>query len=548
MHARYAARCATTPPQCARSGRRLVGVSRVRAHRLPSRASRAPAPAPVSHCELDGSPPPAFHLPGSESAAPLSPCVRRSPGGALPAPGVGSPAGTGSQLAASPASWSSGSVGSKRGRSLGSFHGSFHASPVPAMSRHRSREATQTESQESVADSLASVASTDDMQFALCALTEGLFSTLLDFTLSHVLQAEASAAAAAGAAGGGATRCWSYWPPGEAGGQADASGGGGSGDGAVDGSRAGMEVEPEEMERMEAEPDEMEMDADFEEMDADAAAAPARAAASASGTTPGVGVQADASGGHGSGDGAVGGSGAGMEAEPEGMEMDVEEMDVDAAAAAAVPAGAAAPASRTAPGAGVRTRGVTAAEAREALLLQRIAELESIKSQLQKDLTELKESAAAQLGALDPEVLHRAAVALEREVEREVAAVGAAALFAGGELEGMTSEQVAVARRANRLQHISADVIDRAMTSEPELAAHLEQSMQRADASKSRDLLPTKMRRAFVLLVLLARLRRSKDATEVLLPWGLTIYLISLHSSPALVEGLRESLQARRAG
>ena len=79
-----------------------------------------------------------------------------------------------------------------------------------------------------------------------------------------------------------------------------------------------------------------------------------------------------------------------------------------------------------------------------------------------------------------------------------------------------------VVRRANRLQQISARVIDRAIEAEPEIAEHLELSMQRADASKSRDTLATKKRRAFVLLVLMARLRRTKDATEVLLPWGLT--------------------------
>ena len=81
------------------------------------------------------------------------------------------------------------------------------------------------------------------------------------------------------------------------------------------------------------------------------------------------------------------------------------------------------------------------------------------------------------------------------------------------------------------------------MAAEPEIAEYLEKSMQRAEAYKSCDLLETKMRRAFVLLVLTARLRRSKDAAEVFLPWGLTIYLISLHASASLVEGLRQALQ-----
>ena len=282
--------------------------------------------------------------------------------------------------------------------------------------------------------------------------------------------------------------------------------------------------------------------------DVPAAAAAKAAGGGAAELRPGEsGGQGDASGGGSGNEGSFAAFGARMEVELEEMDADVEDMDADAADAAGAAAGVPAPASATAPGAGVRTRGVAAAEAREAELHQRIEALEHIKSQLEADLTELKESARAQLGVLDPEVLHRAALALEREVDREVDAVGPAALFAGGELEGMTAEQVAVARRANRLQQISADVIDRAIEAEPDIAEHLEQSMQRADASKSRDLLPTKKRRAFVLLALLARLRRSKEVAEVLLPWGLTIYLISLHSSPALVEGLRESLQARRA-
>ena len=234
----------------------------------------------------------------------------------------------------------------------------------------------------------------------------------------------------------------------------------------------------------------------------------------------------------------------------DGWDLDDESaMDMDTLAAAAAaqraasPALAAEPTPARQPTAGVRTRGVATAEATEEELRERVAALEAIQAQLESDLAELKESTAVQLGVLDPEVLHRAASALECEVDFALDAAGPSALFAGGELEGMTSEQATVARRANRLQQISASVIDRAIAAEPEIEEHLERSMTRSQPSKSRDTLSTKKRRAFVLLVLLARLRRTKDTTEVLLPWGLTIYLISLHSPPALVEGLRESLQ-----
>ena len=89
------------------------------------------------------------------------------------------------------------------------------------------------------------------------------------------------------------------------------------------------------------------------------------------------------------------------------------------------------------------------------------------------------------------------------------------------------------------------------MQSVPELAEHLEAMQQAREQVK--DALPVKMRRAFLLLVFIARLRRSKDAAETLPAWGLTTYLIALRledhrGRPAAGSSRSAYLMMRRGG
>ena len=105
------------------------------------------------------------------------------------------------------------------------LHGTTGSGREAAHSRPRTphpSSLTQTESQESNAISLASGVSTEEMETALCSLTEALFASLLDVTLQRVLQAEVVAPTPAGSAGCAEEPL----PSGAAAGQTDASGSG----------------------------------------------------------------------------------------------------------------------------------------------------------------------------------------------------------------------------------------------------------------------------------------------------------------------------------
>jgi hypothetical protein len=222
------------------------------------------------------------------------------------------------------------------------------------LTKLREREATQSESQDSNARSFASVASTEEMETALCTLTESLFTSLFDMTLQRVLQTEAEAVSAEELGGG----CRGA-PPARGAVLAEA----GARSSSVGGDSGVVEVGV-----FDAPSDDEDMPDLVEHPRRDSSAARSRAA-----VVPG----------------------------------------------AAAAAGAAAVA-----GAGVHTRGDSAAAAREAELHQRIAALETIQQTLEADLADLRECAAAQLGVLDPAMLHRAATALELEVDAALLEVG----------------------------------------------------------------------------------------------------------------------------
>ena len=234
------------------------------------------------------------------------------------------------------------------------------------MTKLREREATQSESQDSNARSFASVASTEEMETALCTLTESLFTSLFDMTLQRVLQTEAEAVSAEELGGG----CRGA-PPARGAVLVEA----GARSSSVGGDSGVVEVGV-----FDAPSDDEDMPDLVEHPRRDSSAARSRAA-----VVPGAAAAAGAA----------------------------------ASAGAAAAAGAAAVA-----GAGVHTRGDSAAAAREAELHQRIAALETIQQTLEADLADLRECAAAQLGVLDPAMLHRAATALEHEVDAALLEVG----------------------------------------------------------------------------------------------------------------------------
>ena len=163
------------------------------------------------------------------------------------------------------------------------------------------------------------------------------------------------------------------------------------------------------------------------------------------------------------------------------------------------------------------------------------------KVSLENRVAEL-DASALPVGVLDPAQLHEMAANLLRHLDAKVAAADANALFAGGAVEELSSDAKAIIKRAMRLWHLTHDVLDEALESQPELRSTLEESMQRCDPSKGTAMLPTKVRRCFVLINLIARERMSKSEAENLLPWAIAVFMIANHTPPVALEALREVL------
>ena len=163
------------------------------------------------------------------------------------------------------------------------------------------------------------------------------------------------------------------------------------------------------------------------------------------------------------------------------------------------------------------------------------------KVSLENRVAELDASALPP-GVLDPAQLHEMAANLLRHLDAKVAAADANALFAGGAVEELSSDAKATVKRAMRLWHLTHDVLDQALESQPELRSTLEESMQRCDPSKGTAMLSTKVRRCFFLINLIARERRSKSEAENLLPWAIAVFMIANHTPPVALEALREVL------
>ena len=174
-------------------------------------------------------------------------------------------------------------------------------------------------------------------------------------------------------------------------------------------------------------------------------------------------------------------------------------------------------------------------------LLDELFELRSAKEALEARVAELEESEGPP-GVLDPKLLHETATKLLGQLDAQVEAADATALFAGGDLEGLDEDQLATVKRATRVWHMKSDVLDAALEAQPELHAMLIESMQRSDPSKGRTQLDAKVRCCFVLINLIARSRWLKGEAESLLPWGLGVFLVANHAPPIAIEGLRAAL------
>ena len=170
-----------------------------------------------------------------------------------------------------------------------------------------------------------------------------------------------------------------------------------------------------------------------------------------------------------------------------------------------------------------------------------LRELRADKEALEAQVGELEERSLP-VGVLDPTQLHEMAANLLRQLDAKVATADANALFAGGAVEELSSDAKAIVKRAMRLWHLTHDVLDEALESQPELRSALEESMQRSDRSKGKDLLSTKVRRCFVLINLIARERMSKSEAENLLPWAIAVFMIANHTPPVALEALRAVL------
>jgi hypothetical protein len=164
------------------------------------------------------------------------------------------------------------------------------------------------------------------------------------------------------------------------------------------------------------------------------------------------------------------------------------------------------------------------------------------KASLENRVAEHRDASALPPGVLDPAQLHEMAANLLRHLDAKVAAADANALFAGGAVEELSSDAKATVKRAMRLWHLTHDVLDQALESQPELRTTLEESMQRCDPSKGTAMLSTKVRRCFFLINLIARERRSKSEAENLLPWAIAVFMIANHTPPVALEALREVL------
>ena len=144
-----------------------------------------------------------------------------------------------------------------------------------------------------------------------------------------------------------------------------------------------------------------------------------------------------------------------------------------------------------------------------AKLLERIEALEGRVSELEgRDV-------------LDSGLLNSMCRALLEEVTAAVAGPSSMQLFAGGALESITKEQLKVATRLERVWHFSHEVVDAALMAHPALRARLD-ALMTAERGRYGERRPTKVRRAFLLLTLLARLRNQKSEAACVLPWTLT--------------------------